>query len=93
MKSTIDWQTHITQWESSGLSKAEYCRQHNLKLGTFYQIVSEHRKKSISNSLVEIPFPPSFADQKSQTEPVFEFYFTLPFRLRFKINIDWGANK
>jgi len=24
------WQNHLTQWQSSGLSQAKYCRQHKL---------------------------------------------------------------
>jgi len=29
------WQSHITQWLSSGLSQAEYCRSHKLVLHRF----------------------------------------------------------
>lgn len=29
------WQRHLQQWRQSGLSQAQYCRQHQLCLGTF----------------------------------------------------------
>ena len=30
------WLSHIQRWSSSGLSKADYCRQNNLNAGNFY---------------------------------------------------------
>ncbi len=29
------WQAHFAAWKSSGLSQAEYCKQHDLKLSNF----------------------------------------------------------
>jgi hypothetical protein len=29
------WQHHITQWQTSGLSQADYCRQQSLRTKTF----------------------------------------------------------
>jgi hypothetical protein len=29
------WWKHLQQWRQSGLSQAQYCRQHQLSLGTF----------------------------------------------------------
>ena len=29
------WQRHLQQWRQSGLSQAQYCRQHQLRPGTF----------------------------------------------------------
>jgi len=29
------WQRHLQQWRQSGLSQAQYCRRHQLCLGTF----------------------------------------------------------
>ena len=36
-----DWNTHITSWQASRLSQAEYCRRHELK---FHQFVYWRRK-------------------------------------------------
>ncbi len=30
------WLEHFQQWQQSGLRKSEYCRQHNLSAGNFY---------------------------------------------------------
>ncbi|AWB66044.1 hypothetical protein C2869_19670 [Saccharobesus litoralis] len=35
------WQTHIEQWQMSGLSQAAYCRQHNLSQNS----LSYHKHK------------------------------------------------
>ena len=32
---TSYWQTHITRWQQSGFSQAQYCRIHELALSTF----------------------------------------------------------
>lgn len=29
------WQDHFDAWKQSGLTRGEYCRQHDLKLSTF----------------------------------------------------------
>ena len=30
------WLEHVSQWKTSGLSKAAYCERHQLKPGSFY---------------------------------------------------------
>ena len=32
VRNSAFWQHHIAQWQSSGLSQANYCRQHNLAI-------------------------------------------------------------
>jgi hypothetical protein len=36
----------IRQWQSSGLSKSEYCSVHNIKLHTFYYWEQKYRKET-----------------------------------------------
>jgi hypothetical protein len=51
-----DWNTHITSWQASRLSQAEYCRRHELK---FHQFVYWRRKfvpkPAVPISLVQMP--------------------------------------
>ncbi len=87
MKESIDWKTHIESWKESGLSKAEYCRQHNLNRYTFYQRLN----KSIPRpepGLVALPF--SFQLPEKERLALFEFHLEFPFHLRFKLNLDFG---
>lgn len=44
------WLTHITAWQSSGLSQAAYCRQHQLTYTTFSARLSELRAQARSSS-------------------------------------------
>lgn len=38
-----NWPEHIVMWRASKLTRAEYCRQHDLKLHTFiYRIKRQH---------------------------------------------------
>ena len=50
-----DWNTHITSWQASRLSQAEYCRRHELK---FHQFVYWRRKfvpkSKVPISLVQV---------------------------------------
>ena len=39
------WKNHIEDWQSSGLSQAEYCRQHGLNANTFSGRLSHHRSQ------------------------------------------------
>ncbi len=42
------WQQHITDWQVSGLSQTDYCKQHQLVYGTF--IYWRHRLKKLDAS-------------------------------------------
>jgi hypothetical protein len=52
---------HFSQWESSGLSMAEYCRLHEIRPSTFYGWNKRYGKKMgsipkvTSPSFVEVP--------------------------------------
>ena len=50
------WKTHISNWRSSHVSQAEYCRRHELK---FHQFVYWRRKFTpkavVPISLVQVP--------------------------------------
>jgi len=50
------WLTHITAWQSSGLSQAAYCRQHQLPAATFSARLCEFRAQTKSS----LPEPPAF---------------------------------
>ena len=87
MKEPIDWDTHIESWKESGLSKAEYCRQHNLNKYTFYHRTNKSIRRP-EPGLVELPFP-FHAPEKERTA-LFEFHLEFPFHLRLKLNLDFG---
>lgn len=52
MALSAHWLTHINAWQSSGLSQAAYCRQHQLTYTTFSARLSKFRvqAKSISSA-------------------------------------------
>ncbi len=58
-------ESHILAWEQSGLSQADYCRQHNLNVSTFAGWKRRFQKASLSGSstpgvkLVELKVPDS----------------------------------
>lgn len=48
-----DWSEHIAQWRASRLTRAEYCRQHDLKFHAFiYQLKRQH---TLTKPLTLIP--------------------------------------
>lgn len=50
------WSAHIEAWKKSGLSKAEYCRCHNLKSYQLsYWVNRKPRRVNSLPALVEIP--------------------------------------
>jgi hypothetical protein len=44
------WFNRIEYWRKSGLSQAEYCRQHNLKPSNFYNWSIKYRDRQIDGS-------------------------------------------
>ena len=55
MAVTSKWRQHIEAWQSSGLSQADYCAQHQINVRTFTARLSDYRKLAKSDSAVLIP--------------------------------------
>lgn len=49
-----DWATHITSWRESKLTRAEYCREHGLKLNLFLYRLSRHQS-ALAKTLTLVP--------------------------------------
>lgn len=49
------WQSIIEDWRQSGLSQAEYCRQHQLSPQRFYAWKHQLKLKPIKNKQVPMP--------------------------------------
>jgi len=51
------WQAHIQALEKSGLSRAEYCRRHNISYHAMTYWLRKNRKRNTSQpTLVPVPF-------------------------------------
>ena len=48
------WADHIGAWRESKLTRAEYCRQHGLKLNLFLDRLSRHQS-ALTKSLTLVP--------------------------------------
>ena len=52
------WEEHLGNWESSGLTQSEYCRQNDLKLHCFiYWRKGQRSSRDSTLSVVEWPIP------------------------------------
>jgi len=49
-----EWSEHVAAWRASDVTRAEYCRQHGLKLNVFLYQVNRHRS-ALSKSLTLVP--------------------------------------
>jgi len=56
-KSKTFWKKHVSLWEKSNLSQAEYCREHNLLATTFSNWKYKFMKQSESLELVPVALP------------------------------------
>lgn len=79
MSSNIEkWKNEFDRWQCSGLTRAEYCRQNNIKLSTFDYW--RHRLKDLApkdSKFVKLPI--SFS---SEIEPII---IEFPNQIRLKI--------
>lgn len=48
------WAEHVAAWRESKLTRAEYCRQHGLKLNLFLYRLSRHRS-ALAKTLTLVP--------------------------------------
>ena len=77
---TEKWSIHITTWEASNISQAEYCRQNNLKPHTFWYW-KRRLRQSVEKAFVELAPPAS---------PLLELQIHEDLRLEFRININFA---
>ncbi len=80
------WKHHIDSWQETGLTQAEYCRQHNLK---HHQLV--YWKKRFFKTETDVSFVPlkfeDLLDLSTRQEPA---SLTLAINNYFKIEIRAG---
>ena len=84
-----DWAKHIKQWQESGLSQSEYCRQNNLSVKLF-----SLRKRKILNSkpdtkkFIKIS-PPVNTDSSFS----YEYEIILQGNIRIRVSRDFNPEK
>ncbi|HFD32781.1 MAG TPA: IS66 family insertion sequence hypothetical protein [Gammaproteobacteria bacterium] len=49
------WENHIEQWSSSGLTQAEYCRQHDISSNRFTYWKCKFKREKTSSGIVPVP--------------------------------------
>ncbi len=83
------WKQHLDSWKETGLTQAEYCRQHNLK---HHQLV--YWKKRFLKTETDVSFVPlkleDLLDRSARQEPA---SLTLVINNQFKIEIRAGFDR
>jgi hypothetical protein len=54
MKTQIPWLQHVDAWRSSGLTQAQYCRQHGLAAKSFSFWLRRRRTEESAVSVVDL---------------------------------------
>ncbi len=65
------WKKHIQAWESSNLTQAEYCEQHNLKIKHFWYWKRKANKKehpSVQFHQLQVDLPSKCAPEWGHAE-------------------------
>lgn len=75
----IHWQNQIEQWQASGLSGAQFCKQHELDLGQFYYWSNKYSVKR-AEATQNKKCPTGFATVVMADAPTIDegLSFTLP---------------
>ena len=55
MAVTSKWRQHIEQWQSSGLSQAEYCKKQGINVRTLAARLCDYRKQPAAESVELVP--------------------------------------
>jgi len=97
-RSRAYWLSHIEQWKSSGQSKADYCREHHLNSGNFYNWCSQQNvtrnKPQDSPQVKALKFlPVNLHDASDPTATVSiqraEYTFLLPLNMPAELIERW----
>ncbi|VAW71646.1 hypothetical protein MNBD_GAMMA12-1146 [hydrothermal vent metagenome] len=87
------WIDHVNTWSTSGLSQAEYCRQHDLPMGKFYNWKLKLKSKTVIPVVVQPDKGPSHTES-SFTDNSIEITLANNIRCRFpdSINLDTASD-
>ena len=69
MAVTSKWRQHIENWQSSGLSRVEYCGQQGINARTFAARLCEYRKQPAAESVGLVPVQMAPAESASVAPP------------------------
>ena len=83
------WKQHIDSWQETGLTQAEYCRQHNLKHHQLVYWKKRYLKTETNVSFVPLKFE-DLLDLSVRQEPA---PLTLVINSEFKIEIRAGFDR
>jgi hypothetical protein len=83
MKNNKTKEEHIANWESSGLSKTEYCKANGIHYNTFQSWIRKERPKKVEWK------PVSIQEEKEEPRSIFELRigdnWKLEIDLRFRL--------
>lgn len=88
MALSVHWKTHINAWQSSGLSQAAYCRQHQLTYTTFSARLCEFRAQAKSSPSA----PPVLLPIHVQRHPSPEARLVLHHALGHRLELPAGVS-
>lgn len=69
MAVTAKWRQHIENWQTSGLSQAEYCMQKGINVRTFTARLCDYRKRPEAGSIALVPVQIGLPEPASVTTP------------------------
>ncbi len=69
MAVTSKWRQHIENWQSSGLSQAEYCVQEGINVRTFTARLCDYRKQAAAELVALVPVQMAPAEPASAVTP------------------------
>ena len=84
------WEEHMKQWQSSGLTQAQYCRRTELKLSTFYYWRKRLKEKASAVTLVQVPV--GFNSNGCGCRPFQELTLVLDDRYKVEIGDHFNAS-
>ncbi len=86
-KSRQYWVEHVSAWSTSGLSQADYCRQHDLAKGNFYNWKLKLKSKTVIPVVVKPDKGPAHTESSSHDKAI-EITLANNIRCRFPHNIN-----
>jgi len=54
MTLTANWQQHLSNWQSSGMTQAAYCREHRLNVKTFAARLHDYKRQNETAKFVPV---------------------------------------
>lgn len=83
-----DWSKHVKQWQKSGLSQADYCRQYDLNSRLLSLYINKLKRSSVVKNKNFVKIPKRIITESKSNE--YSYEISIPGKIHIRLNNNFN---